>query len=213
MKFPRKFSSETPRNFAPLDIIHSYQNTHQTHAFLSNFLYKLNYLFNPVKKVLLVQRNDTLKKQIPRQTGRTGSSRPKQTPNTNSIPIIKSTAHKKNNQFSINNNLNKQSVLCVGGLKKFYLQYHQLTSNLNGSLVTFHGGIHDCLSKLHPLLETTDLIICPVDCINHECFFIVKYYCKYSGKPCVLLDHAWPTTFQAGLKMLANMSISSANNT
>jgi uncharacterized protein DUF2325 len=131
----------------------------------------------------------------------------KKTPTVNRIPFVKSTTQiKHDDDHSCNNDLSGQSVLCVGGRIKLYPQYREFVKTLNGNLMTFHGDTNDCLDNLHHLLENADLVICPVDCINHDAFFIVKYYCKYSGKPCVLLDHSWPTTFHKGLKTLAAMA-------
>ena len=127
-------------------------------------------------------------------------------PSTSQPPFVKSTTQIKqdHNQFH-SNHLAGQTVLCVGGRINLYPQYREFAKALNGNLMTFHGDTNDCLNNLHHLLENADLIICPVDCINHNAFFMVKYYCKYSGKPCVLLDRSWSTTFQKGLETLATM--------
>ncbi len=99
-----------------------------------------------------------------------------------------------------------QTILCVGGHRRLYPEYNQLTENRGGHLVTFHGDSNDHLNDLPHLLEKTDLIICPLDCVNHEAFFIVKQYCKNSGKPCVLLDRSEKNTFLNGINVLSILS-------
>lgn len=104
----------------------------------------------------------------------------------------------QNNTPSRNYHLAGRSVLCVGGRIKLYPEYSQLIENSGGSFIAFHGAPDDCLDKLPQLLEKADMIICPIDCVNHDAFLIVKRYCKYSCKPCVLLDRSKIDTFSTG---------------
>lgn len=101
--------------------------------------------------------------------------------------------------------LTRWSILCVGGRIKLYPEYGRLIENYGGSFSAFHGGSDDHLENLPELLKKADMIICPVDCVNHDAFLAVKYYCKYSGKPCVLLDRSEVNTFSAGIRMLVAM--------
>ena len=112
----------------------------------------------------------------------------------------------QNNARSSREHLAGRSVLCVGGRIKLYPEYSRLIENSGGSFIAFHGDTNDRLDHLPQLLEDTDMIICPVDCVNHDAFFIVKHYCRYSGKPCVLLDRSEVDTFDIGIHMLANMA-------
>ncbi|PXW87817.1 uncharacterized protein DUF2325 [Nitrosomonas sp. Nm84] len=105
-----------------------------------------------------------------------------------------------------------RSVLCVGGRATLYPEYNQLIENSGGSLVTFHGDRNDQLSNLPPLLEQVDMIICPVDCVNHEAFLMVKYYCQCFGKLCVLLDRSEINTFSTGINVLATLASAKACN-
>lgn len=122
------------------------------------------------------------------------------------MPIIKSTTpinycHADNHRAD----LAGLSVLCVDGRKKHYARYYQSTKAMNGKLVVFRSDAEQSLSQLQREIEVSDLIICPIDCINHEAFLMVKYYCKYFGKPCVLLDQSLPDTFKKGLEALTCM--------
>jgi len=173
-------------NFPLSNTTYSSQNKDLEHAetLSTIFLRKLKYFSYHLHKYLFV----------------------KKTPPTIPLPFVKSTTQiKHDNNQSHSYHLAGQTVLCVGGRIKLYPKYREFVKALNGNLVTFHGDTNDCLNNLHHLLENADLIICPVDCINHNAFFMVKHYCKYSGKPCVLLDRSWSTTFQKGLETLATM--------
>ena len=131
-------------------------------------------------------------------------------------PLVKATfspeRDSKNDRPSCQNNTDHslcgQSVLCVGGRIKLYSEYHRLIKNCGGCFMAFHGNSHDNPEDLPQFLKQADMIICPVDCVNHEAFFTVKHYCKYSGKPCVLLEHSEIKNFKAGIRMLAGMTIS-----
>ena len=123
----------------------------------------------------------------------------------NWAPLIKSNVHILNSTVS-NRCLTGYSVLCVGGRAKLYPAYKQLIENSGGNLLTFHGNPNDSLEKLSRLLEKTDMIICPIDCVNHEAFLIVKYYCQCSGKLCILLDRSEINTFCTGIRVLSMLS-------
>lgn len=131
-------------------------------------------------------------------------------------PLIKATssfdAHEKNNRMDYQNNadhrLSGRSVLCVGGRIKLYPEYNRIIKNCNGCFMAFHGSAYDDLEDLPRFLKQADMIICPVDCVNHEAFFIVKHYCKESGKPCVLLERSEMKNFKAGIRILTGMVVS-----
>ncbi|MBS0424534.1 MAG: DUF2325 domain-containing protein [Proteobacteria bacterium] len=131
-------------------------------------------------------------------------------------PLVKATfspkADSENNWTDCQNNtdhrLYGQSVLCVGGRIKLYPEYHRLVKNCGGCFIAFHGNSHDNFEDLPRFLKQADMIICPVDCINHEVFFTVKHYCKYSGTPCVLLERSEIRNFEAGIRMLTGLTVS-----
>ncbi|HEU4855388.1 MAG TPA: DUF2325 domain-containing protein, partial [Nitrosospira sp.] len=60
------------------------------------------------------------------------------------------------------------------------------------------------------LLDHADMVVCPMDCVNHTVFFTVKRYCRRSGKPCVLLDRSSLSTFRKGIATLAVLCTSPA---
>jgi len=131
-------------------------------------------------------------------------------------PLIKATylteTERKYNQaddhqYNSGCQLAGRSVLCVGGRIRLYPEYSQLVKSCDGCFMGFHGDSHDHLEDLPKLLKQADMIICPVDCVNHEAFFTVKHYCKHSGKPCVLLARSEVNTFQAGIGALVAMTV------
>ncbi len=120
------------------------------------------------------------------------------------MPIIKATTHIQNSD--VHSNLRGQSILCVGGQTKHYPIYSDLVEAAGGRLAIFHGDSNDNIEKLHKLLEKTDMVICPVDCVNHEAYFTVKRYCQCSGKHCALLDRSQTAVFKKGIEKLASMT-------
>ncbi len=91
------------------------------------------------------------------------------------IPIIKATTHIRNSDTHYG--LKGRSILCVGGQAKNYPVYRALVEATGGHLFTFHGDSNDNPEHLYELLEKTDMVICPVDCVNHHAYFTVKRYC------------------------------------
>ncbi len=132
------------------------------------------------------------------------------------VPLVKAgfspETVSENNQMDFQNStdhwLHGQSVLCVGGRIKLYPEYHRLIKNCGGCFIAFHGNSHDNFEDLPRFLKQADMIICPVDCVNHEAFFTVKHYCKYSGTPCALLERSEIKNFEAGIRMLAGLTVS-----
>lgn len=98
-----------------------------------------------------------------------------------------------------------QSILCVGGQKKLYPAYRQIVEDAGGIFISFHGATDTPISYLRTLLKDADLIICPIDCICHEAFFVTQEYSKQSSKPCVILDKSRITTFYNGIRVLKNL--------
>ena len=102
-------------------------------------------------------------------------------------------------------------VLCVGGRIRLYPLYERLIKDNGGNFVAFHGDSDDQSGDLPRLLREVDMIICPVDCVNHDDYFEVKNYCHHSGKPCVLLDRSEVRTFAAGVDTLSYIAARGLN--
>ncbi|SFD91094.1 DUF2325 domain-containing protein [Nitrosomonas sp. Nm166] len=191
---------------------HYSSNLAYTDIFLSFCLRSLEKLANRINQYLLIRKKANSlewKFSHSRQNILNVSSVPLKNSHANDWALLIKANSRKNynnsDHISDSDNLHLvgRSVLCVGGRAKLYPEYHQLIECSGGKLVTFHGDPNDHLHRLPQLLEEADMIICPIDCVNHEAFFIVKYYCQYSGKPCVLLDRSETNTFRKGISRLA----------
>ncbi|SFH51589.1 hypothetical protein SAMN05216299_11826 [Nitrosospira sp. Nsp14] len=96
-------------------------------------------------------------------------------------------------------------LLCVGGRAALYPEYSRLVHASGGILFFYRSDPGVGGEKLSELLAQADMVICPVDCVNHQAYFTVKRYCKYSGTPYVVLDHSDIPTFSKGLAKLAEL--------
>ena len=110
------------------------------------------------------------------------------------------------NRYLSNNALAGQTILCVGGRAALYPEYRRLITSLGARLLIYRGSLESNINHLYIHLENADMVICPIDCINHNDFFAVKFYCKFSGKPYTLLNRSNLTTFHTGLKTLTRLA-------
>jgi hypothetical protein len=94
-------------------------------------------------------------------------------------------------------------VLCVGGRAALYPEYRRVVEASGGKLVIYRNMPQGPGHHLPVLLDHADMVVCPMDCVNHTAFFTVKRYCRRSGKPCVLLDRSNLSTFRKGIATLA----------
>ena len=101
--------------------------------------------------------------------------------------------------------LSEKYILCVGGRGKLYPEYRYLVESFGGKLLIYRGNQKGDTGRLPDLLTCADMVICPVDCVNHETYFAVKHFCRESGKPCALLDRCDLTTFGKGVETLASI--------
>lgn len=101
-------------------------------------------------------------------------------------------------------------VLCVGGRAALYPEYRRVVEASGGKLVIYRNTPQGPGHHLPVLLDHADMVVCPLDCVNHTAFFTVKRYCRRSGKPCVLLDRSNLSTFRKGIAALAVLCTSPA---
>jgi hypothetical protein len=102
--------------------------------------------------------------------------------------------------------LSEKHVLCIGGRGSLYPEYRCLVESLGGNLLIYRGNQKGDSDHLPALLTCADMVICPVDCVNHETYFAVKYFCIKSGKSCALLDRSDLPTFRKGIEALISIS-------
>jgi len=145
----------------------------------------------------------------------TGSSGVKWTPLIKANPTLSSAAYTSShctcNEIRINHctncpELSEKYVLCIGGRSRLYPEHRCLVESLGGSLLIYRGNQKGDAGHLPTLLTCADMVICPVDCVNHETYFAVKYFCNKSGKLCALLDRSDLPTFRKGIETLIGFS-------
>jgi hypothetical protein len=98
--------------------------------------------------------------------------------------------------------LQGQCVLCVGGRTPLLPQYRLLAERLGVRLIHHDGGKEEALARLPDLLNASDAVICPTDCVGHLAYYQLKKHCKQSGKPCVLAKSSGVAGFAAALNRL-----------
>jgi hypothetical protein len=99
--------------------------------------------------------------------------------------------------------LQGRCVLCVGGRTPLLPQYRQLAERLGVRLIHHDGGREEALARLPELLNASDAVICPTDCVGHLAYYQLKKHCKQSGKPCVLARSSGVAGFATALARLA----------
>ncbi len=99
--------------------------------------------------------------------------------------------------------LQGRCVLCVGGRTPLLPQYRLLAERLGVRLIHHDGGKEEALARLPELLNASDAVICPTDCVGHLAYYQLKKHCKQSGKPCVLAKSSGVAGFAAALARLA----------
>ncbi len=103
--------------------------------------------------------------------------------------------------------LGARKVLCVGGKAALYPEYRCLVEASGATVFFYRSGPRPATGgALWKLLAQADMVMCAVDCVNHEAYFTAKRYCKYFGKPCVLLDRSDLATFRKGVVTLAELA-------
>lgn len=101
------------------------------------------------------------------------------------------------------NRLSGRCVLCVGGRTPLLPQYRLLAERLGIRLLHHDGGKEEHLSRLPDLLNASDAVICPTDCVGHLAYYQLKKHCKQANKPCVLAKSSGVASFAAALTRLA----------
>ena len=109
-----------------------------------------------------------------------------------------------------NFDLAARKVLCVGGKAALYPEYRSVVEASGATLFFYRSDPRPTSPTsghgLPKLLSQVDMVVCPIDCVNHEAYFTAKRYCKYSGKPYVLLDRSDIPTFRKGVATLAELA-------
>jgi hypothetical protein len=126
----------------------------------------------------------------------------------------RATCNEKRATLEGNFDLAARKVLCVGGKAALYPEYRRVVEASGATLFFYRSDPRPTSPTsghgLPKLLSLVDMVVCPIDCVNHEAYFTAKRYCKYYGKPYVLLDRSDIPTFRKGVATLAELAAAQA---
>lgn len=94
-------------------------------------------------------------------------------------------------------------ILCIGGRAALYPQYRELIESAGGQFSVYRGGEQGDTHYLATLLVQATIVLCPVDCISHEDFSTIRWYCQSIDKPCFLLQRSDLATFGKAVEILS----------
>jgi hypothetical protein len=97
--------------------------------------------------------------------------------------------------------LDRLSVLFVGGRAHQMPQLKGLVERLGGVLLYHDGGIEHATAMLPGLVSRADCAAVPVDCVSHHAMATVKRLCRQAGKPFMSLRSSGLASLLAGLVM------------
>lgn len=126
------------------------------------------------------------------------------------------TCNEKRAALEGNFDLAARKVLCLGGKAALYPEYRRVVEASGATLFFYRSDPRPTSPTsghgLPKLLWQVDMVVCPIDCVNHEAYFTAKRYCKYYGKPYVLLDRSDIPTFRKGVATLAELAAAQAGH-
>ncbi len=99
-------------------------------------------------------------------------------------------------------NLGKKSILCVGGRSSSVASYRKAVEQAGGSFFHHDGGREHSQHRLGARLAAADCVVCQTGNISHTAYWLVKEYCKKTGKHCVYLDKPSVSCFVEGLTLM-----------
>ena len=92
-----------------------------------------------------------------------------------------------------------KTVLYVGGRQNLVPMYKRLIEKHGGCFLHHDGGIEAARTKLPKMLNTADMVVCPVDCVSHDACTCVKKICKRYQKPFVMMRSSGLSSLSKGL--------------
>jgi len=95
------------------------------------------------------------------------------------------------------------SILCIGGRAALYPQYRELIEAAGGQFSVYRGSEQGDIHYLATLLIQATIVLCPVDCISHEDFSTIRWYCQSTDTPCFLLQRSDLATFGKAVEILS----------
>lgn len=98
-----------------------------------------------------------------------------------------------------NANLNRRTILCVGGRSRSVSVYRNIVEQLGGRYIHHDGGTEENVSRLDSCISAADLVVCQTGCISHDAYWRVKEHCKRTGKHCVFIENPSASSLARGL--------------
>ncbi len=102
--------------------------------------------------------------------------------------------------------LNGRRLLYVGGRPSSSAAIRELVQRHGGEYQRHDGGLEDRKGLLQAALAGADLVVFPVDCIDHDSALALKRHCQRLGKPFLPLRSASVTSFAAALAAAAEQA-------
>jgi predicted RNase H-like nuclease (RuvC/YqgF family) len=100
-------------------------------------------------------------------------------------------------------NLNRKTVLLVGGRTSSIPRYRSLIEIMNGTFVHHDGGQEESMSVLQNLVPKADIIVCFLNCVSHGASKYVKSTCRCEKQRIIMLKTSGLNTFKKELEKRA----------
>ncbi len=100
-------------------------------------------------------------------------------------------------------NLNKKTVLLVGGRTSSIPQYRSLVEVMNGNCIHHDGGQEESITVLQNLVPKADIIVCFLNCVSHGASNCVKKNSQGDNQRIIMLKTSGLTTFKRELEKRA----------
>jgi len=109
-------------------------------------------------------------------------------------------------------NLDGATLLYVGGRPHQLAQLRRLAEQWCASFVHHDGGIDDRNGLLESHVAAADLVLFPVDCVNHNAVAVIKRVSRKVEKRFVVLRSSGLTSFVSALRTWAAQQRPSGTN-
>ncbi|MDX2203401.1 MAG: DUF2325 domain-containing protein [Hyphomicrobiaceae bacterium] len=94
-------------------------------------------------------------------------------------------------------------ILYLGGRNAIVPHLREVAAEHRASFLHHDGGIEDSLHRIEEMIEHSDIVVCPMDCVSHGACRIAKVACQKLRKRFVPIATASRTGFERALQSLA----------
>lgn len=102
-------------------------------------------------------------------------------------------------------------VLYVGGRQGLVRHYRELVERRGGCFAYHDGGLDDQRARLDALVQSADVVLCPIDAVSHDACLRAKRACKRGARPFVPLRTSGVTSLAAALQELPGAGATSGS--